>query len=131
MHGNEKSCPEVFDKLTGTARIAIADTSIHREYHQIEVVGDFADILQFAQVAFLFLGRVDIYPEFLAVYQATVVVIGQEAGIPIVEVAGMEDVLAFHFHYPGDAAIGASGGGDAVCASVSEVILPDVRGSQV
>lgn len=120
VHGNEKPCPEVFDELAGASRIAVADAPVHRKHYKVKVVSDFPDVFQFAQIAFFFLGRVNVHAEFLAMNQAALIIIGQEAGIPIVEVAGMEDTFTPCLYYPRHTAIGTAGSGDP-----DMFVLPD------
>ena len=98
VHRDEQPHAETFDELAGAACVAIADAPIHGKHGHVKVVSDFVDVLQFAEVLFLLFGRVNIHAEFLAMYQAAPIVIGQEAGVPVVQVAGMEDAPALHFH---------------------------------
>ena len=67
VHGNEAAHLELFDELAGTAGVAIADAAVHGKHGHVEMGGDFADVLQFAQIALFFLFRVDADPEFRAV----------------------------------------------------------------
>ena len=125
VHGDKQPHAEAFDELAGAARVAIADAPVHGKHGHVKMASDFADVLQFAQIPLLFLGGVNVHTKFLAVYQAAMVVLGQEAGIPVVQVAGVEEVPALHFHYPGNAAVRASGGHYA-----DAFILPDASFGQ-
>lgn len=111
VHGHEQADAEHVEKLTRPAGVAVTDASVYEEHHYVETVGELADVFQFAQVTFFFLQGVDVHAEIGAVDHTSVVVVGQEAGVPVVQVAGMEDALAAGFNHPRHTAVGASSGG--------------------
>ena len=110
MHGYKQAGTEHVEKLTGSAGVAVADAPVYGEHHHVETVGELADVFQLAQETLFFLGRVDVDAEVRAVDQSPVIVVGQEAGVPVVQVAGMEDALAVGLYHPRHAAVVASGG---------------------
>ena len=109
MHGHEQTDTEHVEKLTGPAGVAVADAPVYGEHHHVETVGELADVFQLAQETLFFLDRVDVDAEVGAVDQSPVIVVGQEAGVPVVQVAGMEDALAVSFYHPRHTAVVASG----------------------
>ena len=111
MHGHEQANLKHVKKLTGPAGVAVADAPVYGEHHHVEAVSELADVFQLAQITFLFLQGVDVHAEIGTVDRTSVVVVGQEAGVPVVQVAGMEDALAAGLNHPRHAAVGASGGG--------------------
>ena len=82
-----------------TGNIA-TDASVYGKHRYVETVCEFPDILQFSQKQFLFLLRVDVRTELRTVDETTVVIVGQEAGIPVVQVACMEDKASVRFDDP-------------------------------
>lgn len=109
MHGHEQADTEHVEELTGSAGVAVADAPVYGEHHHVETVGELADVFQLAQETLFFLGRVDVDAEVRAVDQSPVIVVGQEAGVPVVQVAGMEDTLAVGLYHPRHTAVVASG----------------------
>ena len=100
MHGNEQSYLEAFDELSSAPGITVADASVYGKHRYVETVREFPDILQFSQKQFLFLFRVDVRTELGTMDEASLIIVGQEAGIPVVQVACMEDEASVRFDDP-------------------------------
>ena len=109
MHGHEQAGTEHVEKLTGSTGVAVADAPVYGEHHHVETIGELADVFQLAQETLFFLGRVNVDAEVRAVDQSPVIVVGQEAGVPVVQVAGMEDALTVGLYHPRHTAVVASG----------------------
>ena len=110
MHGHEQTDTEHVEELTGSAGVAVADAPVYGKHHHVKTVGELADAFQLAQETLFFLGRVNVDAEVGAVDQSPVTIVGQETGIPVVQVAGMEDALAVGLYHPRHTAVVASGG---------------------
>lgn len=110
MHGHEQADTEYVEELTGSAGVAVADAPVYGKHHHVKTVGELADVFQLAQETLFFLGRVNVDAEVGAVDQSPVIIVGQETGIPVVQVAGMEDALAVGLYHPRHTAVVASGG---------------------
>ena len=109
MHGHEQAGTEHVEELTGSAGVAVADAPVYGEHHHVKTVGELADIFQLAQETLFFLSRVNVDAEVGAVDQSPVIIVGQEAGVPVIQVAGMEDALAVGLYHPRHTAVVAPG----------------------
>ena len=110
MHGHEQADTEHVEERTGSASVAVADAPVYGKHHHVKTVGELADVFQLAQETLFFLGRVNVDAEVGAVDQSPMIIVGQETGVPVVQVAGMEDTLAVGLYHPRHAAVVASGG---------------------
>ena len=105
MHRDQEPCPEPADKLAGSASIAVSDPAVDRKEGDVETVGDFPDIFQLSEVKFLLPDRIHINVKVGTVHQPSLKILGQETGIPVVQVSGMEKPPPVCLHYPGDTAV--------------------------
>ncbi|EDY96630.1 hypothetical protein BACPLE_01073 [Phocaeicola plebeius DSM 17135] len=110
MHGHEQTGTEHVEELTGSAGVAVADAPVYGKHHHVKTVGELADVFQLAQETLFFFGRVNVDAEVGAVDQSPMIIVGQETGVPVVQVAGMEDTLAVGLYHPRHTAVVASGG---------------------
>ena len=108
MHGDQKSCPESADELAGSAGIAVTCPAVDRKEDDVKTVGNFPDVLQLAEVEFLLLDRIHINAKVGTVHQPALKILGQETGIPVVQISGMEKPPSVCIHYPGDTAVGTA-----------------------
>ena len=109
VHRHKQTGAETPYELAGAAGITVANAPVDRKQDYIEMVGQLADVFQLAQVTLLLLSGVDEDTKFRAENAAPRIVVGQETGIPVVQVAGMEKTLSGDFNYPRNAAVRASG----------------------
>ena len=93
MHRNEQSDLEPLDELPGTKGIAVADTSIYGKHHHIETVGNLADVLQLAKELLFVSYRIERLFHLKAVSFLVWIIVCQELGIPVVQVARMEEAF--------------------------------------
>lgn len=108
VHGDEKADLEPVEELAGSTRVAVADAPVHGEHRHVETAGQLADVLQLAQKALLLLDRIDVDAEVGTVHQSALIVVGKETGIPVVQVAGMEQAHTTGLHHPRHAAVVAA-----------------------
>ena len=104
MHRHKETDTELSDKLPSASSITITDTAINRKHHDIERIYDFADIFKFSQELLLILEWVNL-TKFLTDDRSSCIIIGQESGIPVVQITGMEQTSAIHLHYPRHATV--------------------------
>ena len=108
VHRDEQSDFEPLDELSATKGIAVADTPIYWEHHYIETIGDLADVLQFAKELLLVSYRIERLFHLKAVSLLIRIVVRQELGIPVVQVARMKDTFTFGLNNPRHAAVCAA-----------------------
>ena len=119
MHGDEQADTETLDELTTAKGIAIADATVYGKHHDVEAVRYLAYVFQLAQELLLVSYRVKHLLKFKAVHLLARHGIRQELGVPVVQVAGMEDAPALRLDYPRHPAVGT-----ARCAYTDYAILP-------
>ena len=74
----------------------------------IETIGDLADVLQFAKELLLVSYRIERLFHLKAVSLLIRIVVRQELGIPVVQVARMKDTFTFGLNNPRHAAVCAA-----------------------
>ena len=107
VHWYEQADTETLYELAGTARVAVAYAAVNGKHGHIKASGYLSYVLQFTKIALLFLQRVNL-TEFLADYRTAAISVGQEARVPIVEVAGVKYSLTGGLYYPRYPAVGTA-----------------------
>ena len=108
MHRHKETNLEALYELSASKGIAVADAPINWEHHHIKTIGNLADIFQFAQVL-LFMGYwVNLFVKLLTIDGLARHGFWQEPRIPVIQITGMEDALAFCLDYPRNTAVCAA-----------------------
>ena len=109
VHGHKQAYLKAGNELAGTQSITDANAGIDGKENDVEAIGEYANVLEFAQVAFFFGQGIDLRAEF-GLDASGRRGIGQKAGIPVAEVAGMKQAFALNLDNPAHAAVVAAGG---------------------
>ena len=100
MHGDKQAYLETVNELSATKSVPVSYAAIDWEHHQVEAICQLADVLQLSKILLLMGNRVYVLVKLFTVDCLSWHCFGEESCIPVVQVACMENALAFCLYNP-------------------------------